>query len=586
MVARFAGTDRGRSTEGSRMRKTIVGATFVVFAAGASAVGALDNVALQGSDTLEQLTNQVLAVCPGATMNGISYRGGGSTTGGNAMIAGTQTVSPQSRALTPAEGCHAQGNNGLDSEGLVIALDGLSILTASSTGGMCAGGLAFSTGKTFPVTVGGTVGGTPVVNCTGCDAGTNNYRLRSWKDVIGLIFAGIHYTTPVTKDCASDVRRSLANQWNSLFEGACPGGQCPTGLQRAFRRADLSGTTDTFASLVGLSSLPLAQTVPGATARVIDFCNAFGAGPIFGGGSDYLDNDPIRRNCAANEQVCGRLGNLGLVTVVEIPANLSVAQNFPTQLCGVGQFRFVQPALFGFTGNCPNGQPRLFAKCFQPVLVGPDGVSFTSDCLPRRFPVQGIGGSTIPDGRGYNLTARNADGSYRRDNLNRFITGAFFRLHTTATVAAGASTCQRTSATDQIGCLTQANPCTIGFAGREGAGVVPGITALTVNNLAPSDGNIQNLVLTGSTADDYPLSRKLWFNSIRGFEDPTLATGEYELAKCMGKSASLAGIATGLGFVPVPGGVRCESFTDTSPTGCAASASDSCLNNPPDLLSP
>ena len=68
------------------MRKTIVGATFVVFAAGASAVGALDNVILQGSDTLERLTNDVLAVCPGATMNGISYRGGGSTAGGNAMI--------------------------------------------------------------------------------------------------------------------------------------------------------------------------------------------------------------------------------------------------------------------------------------------------------------------------------------------------------------------------------------------------------------------------------------------------------------------------------------------------------------------
>src|SRR5688572_6974651 len=118
------------------MRKTIVGATFVVFAAGASAVGALDNVALQGSDTLEQLTNDILAVCPGATMNGITYRGGGSTTGGNAMIAGTQTVSPQSRALSAAEGCTSRDT----SEGLVIALDGLSIVTASSTGGMCAGG--------------------------------------------------------------------------------------------------------------------------------------------------------------------------------------------------------------------------------------------------------------------------------------------------------------------------------------------------------------------------------------------------------------------------------------------------------------
>jgi ABC-type phosphate transport system substrate-binding protein len=571
------------------MRKTIVGATFVVFAAGASAVGALDNVALQGSDTLEQLTKSVLLDCPGATSRGITYVGGGSTAGGNAMMAGTQTVSPQSRALNPTEGCHAQGNAGADSEGLVIALDGLSIVTATSTGGMCAGGLAFNTTKTFPVFVGGTVGGTPVVGCPGCDAGTNNYRLGSWKDVLALVYAGIHPTTPtpVLKDCNGDVRRSLVNQWNSLFEGACPAGQCPAGLQRAFRRADLSGTTDTFAALVGLGSLPLARTVTGAVARPIDFCNAFGAGAIFGGDSDYLDNDPIRRTCATNEQVCGRLGHLGLVTVIEIPANRTVAENFPTALCGFGQFRFVQPALFGFTGLCPNGQPRLFAKCFQPVIVAPDGMSFTSDCLPRRFPVQGIGGATIPDGRGYNLTSRNADGSYRRDNLNRFITGAFFRLHTSATVVAGATTCQKTTSTDQIGCLTQANNCTIGFAGREATGVVPGgvITALTVNGLAPTDINIEALVTTPSTtADDYPLSRKLWFNTIRGFEDPTLATGEYELAKCFGKSGSVAMKAKDLGFVPVPGGVRCESFTNT--TTCPASSTDSCTNNPPDLLSP
>jgi hypothetical protein len=555
------------------MRKTIVGATFVVFAAGASAVGALDNVALQGSDTLEMITLDVLAQCPGATTRGISYRGGGSTTGGNAMVLGTQTVSPQSRGLSATEGCTAPET----SEGLVIALDGLSIVTAASTGGMCGGGLAFSNTRTFPVT---TAAGAPATNCPGCVAGTNNYQLASWKDVLQLTFAGIHRTG--LKDCASDVRRSLVNTWTNLFEGACPAGQCPTGLQRAYRRADLSGTTDTFASLVGLGSLPLARNVPGASARVIDFCNAFGAGPIFGGDSDYLDNDPIRRTCANNEQVCGRMGNLGLVTVIEIPANLSAAQNYPTQLCGPGQFRFVAPALFGGPTTCPNGQPKLFNKCFQPVINNPDG-SFTADCLARRFPVQGIGGATIPDGRAYNLFSKNANGTYRNDNLNRTIVGAFYRLHTTAVIAAGAATCQRTSATDQIGCLTQANPCSIGFAGREASTVVPGIAGLTVNGLAPTVPNIEALVLTPSTADDYVLARKLWFNSIRGFEHPSLQTGEYELAKCMGRSSLMGPIANNRGFVAVPGGVRCESFSSAT---CAASASDSCTNNPPDLLSP
>ena len=35
------------------------------------------------------------------------------------------------------------------------------------------------------------------------------------------------------------------------------------------------------------------------------------------------------------------------------------------------------------------------------------------------------------------------------------------------------------------------------------------------------------------------LSRKLWFNTIRGFEDATVQTGEYQLAKCMGTTATV-----------------------------------------------
>ena len=566
------------------MRKTIVGATFVVFAAGASAVGALDNIALRGSDTLEFLTNDVLAVCPGATSRMITYIGGGSTTGGNNMINGVQNVAPQSRALSAGasgEGCAAVGGSGANSEGLVIALDGLSILNAQTTATACGGDLRFDPGKTFPVTVGGTPGGTPVVDCPGCISTTNNYRLGSWKDVLALVYGGVHPTTsPVLKNCNSDVRKSLVNTWGNLFEDACAAGTCPSGLQRAFRRADLSGTTDTFVSLVGLASMPLAQNAPGSAARVIDFCNAFNAGPLFGGGSDYLDNDPIRRTCAANEQVCGRLGHLGLVTVIEIPTNGTVAQNYPTNLCGVGQFRFLAPATFLGPTTCPNGGPKLFNKCFQPVINDatlPGG--FTADCLARRFPVQGIGGAGIPDGRGYNLFSKQANGLYRKDGLNRDIMGAYWRLHSSLTVAAGAQTCQRQSATDQIGCLTQANPCTLGFAGREATTVVPGsIASLTVNGIDDSVPNIENLILTPSTADDYPLSRKLWFNSIKGFEHADLLTGELELARCMSNSASLATIAGNRGFVPVPGGVRCESFTDA--TNCPASTTDSCGNNP------
>ena len=70
-----------------------------------------------------------------------------------------------------------------------------------------------------------------------------------------------------TRDCDSRVRHTLVNNFGRMFKTGCSGGTCPNGLQRAFRRADLSGTTDTFLSLVGLSSMPLARTVPGSSAK-------------------------------------------------------------------------------------------------------------------------------------------------------------------------------------------------------------------------------------------------------------------------------------------------------------------------------
>src|SRR5262249_52351475 len=151
----------------------------------------------------------------------------------------------------------------------------------------CGGALAFSTSRSFPVT---DSTGAAVMNCSGCDAGTNTYHLQNWKDVLALVYAGkTHVMTGNTRDCANDVRRSLVDNWGNLFEGACSGSTC-TQLRRAFRRADLSGTTDTFLGLVGLNSMPLAQNVAGATAKQIDFCNA-NSQVLFGGNSDFLDND-------------------------------------------------------------------------------------------------------------------------------------------------------------------------------------------------------------------------------------------------------------------------------------------------------
>ena len=519
-------------------RVLVVSATFLLVSGGAAAVGALDNLALKGSDTLEHVTTDVLAACPGATAANTTYLGTGSTAGENAMTAGTQTVAPMSRFLNPTKGVcdgapsgtagFVSGAGGSTAEGLVIGLDGLSIVAGQPNAAACGGGLAFSAGRSFAVT---DSTGAAVVNCSGCDAGTNTYHLQTWKDVLALVYAGkTHAMSGTTRDCANDVRRSLVDNWGSLFEGTCTGATC-TQLRRAFRRADLSGTTDTFLGLVGLNSMPLANNVAGATAKQIDFCNANSAS-LFGGDSDYLDNDPIRRPCDANEEACGKDGKLGLVTVVEVPGNLTNAQNHPTTLCTLGKFRLVKPSTNNSVTTCPNGGGLLLGKCFQPTIENTDG-TFTADCLARKTPVQGLGGGGM-DGRAYNLASKNADGTYRKDTRNRPIVGSYYRVHTTKVTTVGAPVCTLDDATVQIGCLARANGCALGFAGREAESITPAgsVVALTVNAKAPTQANIEALVLTPlDTSDDYPLARKLFFDTVVGFEN--LTGGELELAKCL-----------------------------------------------------
>ena len=572
-------------------RVLIVGATFLLFSGGAAAVGALDNIALKGSDTLEHVTGDVLAACPGATAANITYLGTGSTAGENAMAAGSQMVAPMSRYLNATQGvCNGApsgtpgfvaGAGASTAEGLVVGLDGVSIVAGQTNAAACGSGLAFSSTRSFAVT---DSTGAPVIDCSGCDPGTNVYHLQTWKDVLALVYGGkTHAMSGTTRNCAGNERRSLVDNWGNLFEGACSGASC-TQLKRAFRRADLSGTTDTFQGLVGLNSMPLASNVAGAVAKQIDFCNANSA-TLFGGDSDYLDNDPLRRPCDANEEVCGRDGKLGLVTLIEVPGNLTNAQNYASTLCTLGKFRLLKPSTNNSVTTCPNGGGLLLGKCFQPTIENADG-TFTADCLGRKTPVQGIGGGGM-DGRAYNLASKNADGTYKKDTRNRPITGAFYRLHTTKVIATGQPVCLLDDATVQIGCLARANGCAIGFAGREAESIAPAgsVVGLTVFGKAASQANIEALVTTPTDAsDDYPLARKLFFSSIAGFENVT--GGELELAKCFGNSALVAPIITARGFIPVPGGVICQDFDErqanpTGGTGCGQAArTDACTNNP------
>ena len=128
------------------MRTTIAAATFVALGAGSAGLSALD---MRGSDTIREITLDVLAVCANTT--NIHYVGTGSSNGqadllngGTGVNAGT-LVAPMSRFMN-SNTCNypsaspATAKNASLAEGLVFALDGLSIVAASADAGACNSG--------------------------------------------------------------------------------------------------------------------------------------------------------------------------------------------------------------------------------------------------------------------------------------------------------------------------------------------------------------------------------------------------------------------------------------------------------------
>jgi hypothetical protein len=167
----------------------------------------------------------------------------------------------------------------------------------------------------------------------------------------------------------------------------------------------------------------------------------------------------------------------------------------------------------------------------------------------------------MSDNRAFNLLVVDDIGHFRLDGFsnpllslaavrqNRVVT-AYFRLNVTQadpvngtpTLAgvptpafppnapAANSFCKALTSTDQIGCLVKANPCSIGFAGREAADKTPsplnsfayqlGTTA--VDARPPTDTNINSLLDPSPTAVFYAMSRKLFVNK---WTDPAFAAG-------------------------------------------------------------
>jgi hypothetical protein len=561
-------------------------------AAGTAAVAGLEpngvNINLTGSDTLFAVTQDILSSCEAsfATFGAgnIVYVGGSSGVGAGKMVSDIQRVTPMSRTLKADEFC---GDNEVTTEALMVGLDGITIMSGAAT--TCGGDATVNAG----VVPNNRVALTPDRN-----------NVPSSLQTLALLYFGMNADNPTTFDCNSATRRSLIQQWGNFFENNCVAGNtaCANGLRHAFRLSDLSGTADAFVALVGVgtSSRGIGNN-PFATGAILNkkqnpFCNSRDANPGLaptcvvggapcdagfscdavtnrcvlsdGGKSDFSDLDPIRIPCSANEAVCDQTGTrsqpgkLGVVLPIVLPDNRNVGldDDYPTldctATCDLAAPVFPSRLLpAGFI--CPDGQPPVLGRCWHPVgiiVLDPNTVPVqheeTFACRSaqtnRCFGLTG-------DGRAYNKAlvkevaspgAAVHEGQYAQDSNGRPMNGSFFRLHSGLPGRPDPRPCFQCDATTQIGCLTEADPCTVGFAGRDAAPIQPGnnsFKALALNDIFPVDSRIIDLLppsQQGGLGDGqpaYPLSRRLYLASLRGFG--ALQGGEQQLAACYADTA-------------------------------------------------
>ncbi len=560
-----------------------------MIAAGLSALTA-NAQSFKGSDTLFEITNDVIAACPAAS--GLTYLGTGSSNGEKAIAPGggalaTQQIAPMSRffnggssgAVCKTGGITATASNGATvaftqtqvqqgAAGIVCGLDGLSVYGAKETAGKSTcNGPALSKTITWNagqfLTYNGSCSSSETVSY---DAGS--YTFVDWTDVLRVVYAGLDHSG--TRNCRSAVRAAVVENWGRLFEnGETDANNCNTlgdssstctQLRHAFRRDDYSGTTDTFASLIGIGSI---GRFSNNQVKSDPFCNSIQSN-VSGSGTealpaglndyppDYRDRDPIRRCAAgtnnapkggtqpptnvATEQVSALPGKLGLVLAINPMSEVKAGgqpNGFPTDLCAATSILGQAPTptidkstggdVVSSSGRCLNGDAQLFGQCRYPTFAAAAGLD--ANCMGSQqirpsvnagppTPLEGVGQGAV-DGRVYNSVVLLTDYSTTppqaaivRDLNGHRIVGAFAKLHTSRTMNlpdTSVGACQNLDATGQIACLTVADRCSIGFAGRGGAGTY-NVAELPIRNVLPTDANLLN--------QTYPLTRKLYLDQV------------------------------------------------------------------------
>jgi len=350
--------------------------------------------------------------------------------------------------------------------------------------------------------------------------------------------------------------------------------------------------------------------------------------------TSYQDNDPIRTACLGagvsghnSDDVCNTDGKLGIV--LPIPAldfihiqNPGLVSYTGAVDCGSGSIAGDPPKVFvcaprnkGTTGNglCPNNDAPLGIGCLIPIGTGSGGA--TSQCQATKS--EGVSCFTGPcgsDARVYNLQAYDGTGTDSVHNAHYLnvsysvndggsvgsftqsinMAGAFGRVHQREKATGGKYVCNLDDASDQIGCLTQADPNSIGFAGNTGdtwenrdpnattgcascsLSTAPNTQGLRVSKLEAGTSCLP--AAPGSGLASYPIWRKLYFNSIVGFSHVT-NTAELNLGQYISEDNQENSILTQYAFFPLPfspngtgpGGAPaqfCEDFNETISSIC------------------
>jgi hypothetical protein len=260
--------------------------------------------------------------------------------------------------------------------------------------------------------------------------------------------------------------------------------------------------------------------------------------------------------------------------------------------------------------RCPDGNARVGGQCQWPARIVSGVPRF--GCINKKENVPGARTIANIDGRVYNLIPRNPDGTIQlvpRVDVADLAGGqpeylvqlhhAFYRIHSTAIIPGGVpdtgiNGCREPDATEQIGCLVHASPCSMGFAGLAADLLNPNkplamrMPNATGGAVDPTETNIRRLNdPTGAGCDAagdydirYPLARNLWVNAIKGFEslsDPDRdfnnianTKREQDLAKCACDRFYADNAAVFAGFITLTelAAGECSVANDTEPV-CA-----------------